>query len=99
LKSRSGGWGQGSNDSSLVAWQASAGAPDARSIAANPVFTSAITPGAGSAQFKLGAGSPCLGAGTGGVNIGAWDGTVTQIGSNFAASQIQTPASPRLVVS
>jgi hypothetical protein len=99
LKSGSGGWGQGTLFSSLAAWQASAGSPDAHSIAANPVFALAITPGNGSAQFKLGTGSPCLGAGTGGVNIGAWDGTVTQIGSNFAASPIETPASPTLVVS
>jgi Right handed beta helix region len=100
LNSSSGGWGLGTLFNSLSAWQASSGSPDAHSIAANPVFASAITPGAGSAQFKLGSGSPCLGAGTGGVNIGAWDGAVTQIGSDFSASaQLPIPASPRLVVS
>jgi hypothetical protein len=99
LKSSSGGWGQGALYSSLSAWQASSGSPDAHSIAVNPIFTSTITPGAGTAQFKLGSGSPCIGAGTGGVNIGAWDGTVTQIGCNFSASQSPTPASPRLSVS
>jgi hypothetical protein len=100
LKSSSGGWGQGTLYSSLSAWQASSGAPDAHSIAVNPVFASSVAPGAGSAQFKLGAGSPCLGAGTGGVNIGAWDGSVTQIGSNFSASaQLPIPDPPRLVVS
>jgi hypothetical protein len=100
LHSSSGGWGLGALFNSLSAWQAASGAPDAHSIAANPVFASAITPGTGSAQFKLGSGSPCLGTGTGGVNMGAWDGTVTQIGSNFsAAAQSPTPAAPRLSVS
>jgi hypothetical protein len=100
LHSSSGGWGQGALYNSLSTWQASSGSPEAHSLAANPVFTSAITPGTGSAQFKLGSGSPCLGTGTGGVNIGAWDGSVTQIGSNFsAAAQSPTPAAPRLSVS
>jgi hypothetical protein len=100
LHSSSGGWGLGALFNSLSAWQAASGSPDARSISANPVFASAIAPGAGSAQFKLGSGSPCLGTGTGGVNMGAWDGTVTQIGSNFsAAAQSPTPAAPRLSVS
>jgi hypothetical protein len=100
LHSSSGAWGLGSLFNSLSAWQAASGSPDTHSITANPVFASAITPGAGSAQFKLGSGSPCLGTGTGGVNMGAWDGSVTQIGSNFsAAAQSPTPAAPRLSVS
>jgi hypothetical protein len=80
LHSSTGGWGQGTTYDSLAAFQASTGSPDAHSIATNPVFASSITPGAGTSQFKLGASSPCLGAGTGGVNMGAWDGKVTQIG-------------------
>jgi hypothetical protein len=84
LHSSSSMWGQsGTNFSSLSAWQAATGSPDANSIAANPVFSSAITPGNGTTQFQLGSGSPCLGTGVGGVNMGAWDGTVTQIGCNF----------------
>jgi hypothetical protein len=99
LHSSTGGWGQSALYNSLSAWQASSGSPDAHSIAANPVFTSTIAPGAGTAQFKLGSGSPCLGAGTSGVNIGAWDGTVTQIGYSLSTSHTPTPASPTLVVS
>lgn len=56
---------------------------DSHGIAGNPTFASSITPGAGPNQFKLGAGSPCLATGQGGVNMGAWDGTVIQIGCNF----------------
>ncbi len=78
-----GGWGlSGTLQNSLSAWQ-SAASLDAHSIASNPQFVSTIVPGAGPNQFKLGSGSPCLGTGTGGINMGAWDGLATQIGSNF----------------
>jgi hypothetical protein len=82
LHSSTGGWGQGTTYNSLAAFQASTGSPDTHSIAANPLFASSITPGAGPDQFKLGAGSPGIGTGTGGINMGAWDGTVPQIGHN-----------------
>jgi len=98
LNSSSGGWAQSASFSSLSAWQASPGSPDAHSIAANPIFTSTIASGSGSAQFKLGSGSPCLGKGTSGVNIGAWDGTVSQIGWS-SSGQLPTPSSPKLTVS
>ena len=94
------GWGTGYPSSavtynSLPNWQASSGTPDLHSLASTAgasfvQFQSAIVPGAGSAQFKLAAGSPCVNAGrVGGVvggaatNMGAWDGTATQIGCNF----------------
>jgi hypothetical protein len=73
LHSSIGGWGQGAIYNSLASFQASPGSPDANSLAGDPIFASSITPGAGPAQFKLGAGSPCIGTGTGGINIGAWD--------------------------
>lgn len=66
---------------SLTAWHTTG--LDTHSINTNPVFASTIVPGAGPAQFKLGSGSPCIGTGTSGVNMGAWDGTVTQIGCDF----------------
>jgi hypothetical protein len=97
LHSSNGGWGQGTTYNSLAAFQASAGSLDSGSIASNPTFTASITPGAGTAQFKLGSGSPCIGTGTGGINMGAWDGTVTQIGYDFSSGPI--PDSPRLIVS
>jgi hypothetical protein len=82
-------WGQsGTNSSSLSAWQAQTGSPDVGSIASNPVFTSSITPANGTAQFKLGSGSPCIGTGSGGVNMGAWDGIQTQIGCSFAPQPV-----------
>ncbi len=87
LHTLSSGWGQtgasGTPYSTLAAFQASTGSPDANSIVASPGFVGTITPGAGAAQFALGAGSPCLGTGVGGVNMGAWDGVATQIGCNF----------------
>lgn len=66
---------------SLAGWQELTG-KDANSFtSSNPLFVneSGTTP----ADFQLQAGSPCLGAGRGGVNIGAWDGTVTQIGPDW----------------
>jgi len=71
--------------SSFVTWKASPGNPDAASLNVNPQFASAITSGNGPTQFQLAGGSPCLGAGQGGVNMGAWDGTVTQIGADWVS--------------
>lgn len=67
---------------SLVAWQ-TASKLDAHSIAVDPKFVGPIVPGSGPGQFNLQSTSPCLKAGTGGATMGAWDGTVTQIGSAF----------------
>jgi hypothetical protein len=86
-------WGyyyvSGAQYSSLAAWQA-AGGLDAHSLVLDPQFASTITPGAGAHQFKLASGSPCVNAGRVGgvstgkaVNMGAWDGTATQIGCDF----------------
>jgi hypothetical protein len=69
--------------SNLAAWQSATGAPDAHSIATSPVFVSGILSGKGASQFKLGSSSPCLSKGVGGTTMGAWDGTVAQIGCNF----------------
>jgi hypothetical protein len=68
----------------------------------DPQFTGPLVGGSGSAPFKLAAGSPCIGTGRGGVNMGAWDGAVTQIGCSFApgASSAGTPVpdAPQLSV-
>lgn len=83
---------------------------DAHSITSNPSFAGPISPGSGPNQFKLAGGSPCLSAGrVGGAasgavcNMGAWDGTVTQIGWNQAGSSSTTtpgvPNAPVLTVS
>jgi hypothetical protein len=78
---------------------------DKHSITSNPTFSTTITPGSGSNQFQLASGSPCLGAGRVGglstgvaVNMGAWDGTVTQIGCNFLSGSL-VPNAPTLTVS
>jgi hypothetical protein len=82
-------------------------------LSVNPLLTVAVTSlvaGGGASQFQLGAGSPCLNAGhVGGTssgracNIGAWDGTVTQIGANFTSGSSGTaspvPSAPVLSVS
>ena len=47
LHSSTRGWGQGTTYSSLAAFHASAGSPDAKSIASNPIFVSSISPGTG----------------------------------------------------
>jgi hypothetical protein len=74
---------------------------DAHSITSNPSFASTISPGSGPNQFKLASGSPCLSAGRVGggangavCNMGAWDGTVTQIGWNQGGSSPTTPVVP-----
>jgi hypothetical protein len=78
----------GSTYSTLLAWQTAIGA-DAHSIStASPGFIGSIVSGNGPTQFQLSNTSPCFGTGQGGVNMGAWDGTVTQIGANWA------PATP-----
>jgi len=86
-------WGIGVHGSTttygtFAAWQSAiqgdlAGA-EAHSFVSNPTFSTTIVAGAGPTQFQLGSGSPCLGTGLGGANLGAWDGTTTQIGCNFA---------------
>jgi len=92
---------------SMSSWQAASHA-DANSLTVNPQFAQTIQAGAGPAQFQLASGSPCIGAGRiGGAssgaacNMGAWDGTVTQIGCSFApnsASGSATPSAPVLSV-
>lgn len=69
--------------SSLASWQGASGTPDTHSFTSNPSFVSAITTGAGVNQFKLAGGSPCAGTGQAGATMGAWDGSVSQIGANF----------------
>jgi hypothetical protein len=72
---------------------------DGNSFAANPSFSS---PGVklSPAGYTLNSGSPCTGAGrVGGTssgavcNLGAWDGTITQIGCNFS-STVSVPNAP-----
>jgi len=60
--------------------------------------TASVVTGKGATQFQLASGSPCIGAGrVGGVasgtacNIGAWDGTVTQIGASFTSGAGSSP--------
>jgi hypothetical protein len=80
---------------SFAAWQAAIGSSyETHSRTANPAFSGSITSGKGAAQFQLGSGSPCLGTGSGGVNIGAWDGTVTQIGCSFALGSTTSGSPP-----
>jgi hypothetical protein len=96
--------------SSLAAWQSATQAivsgTESASIASDPKFTggtTSIVPGNGAAQFQLAAGSPCIGKGSGGGNMGAWDGTTTQIGCNFGPTSTSStnpvPAAPTLKVS
>jgi hypothetical protein len=105
-------WGIGPNTSNVTystfaAWksaiQASLSGAEAHSITSNPMFRTTIVPGNGPTQFQLASGSPCIGTGQGGVNIGAWDGTVTQIGCSFAPGSASAgnpvPAAPALTVS
>lgn len=73
----------GSTYSTLSAWQTATGG-DAHAVIGSPNFASTIFSGNGPVQFQLASGSPYKGTGTGGANIGAWDGTVTQIGCNFS---------------
>jgi hypothetical protein len=79
--------------SSFSAWQtavnASLAGSESASINSDPQFTVGTTnlvAGNGPAQFTLAGGSPCVGTGIGSVNMGAWDGTVTQIGCSFKQS-------------
>jgi hypothetical protein len=88
--------------SSLSAWRAGTGF-DANSIQADPALAQLAGP-TGPASFRLrgtngtGGSSPCVGSGrTGGassgsiVNIGAWDGVVTQIGINWSPPSLPSP--------
>lgn len=92
---------------SLAGWRA-ADSLDVHSIADNPNFVSPTS--ANPAGYRLASGSPCISAGRiGGVstgaacNMGAWDGTVTQIGCDFgsgaaASSSASLPDAPVLSV-
>lgn len=84
FSNQSAGWGlSGATQNTFALWK-TASSLDAHSVAASPVFSGGtIVPGGGAAQFNLGSGSPCIGTGTSGINMGAWDGTVAQIGCNF----------------
>jgi hypothetical protein len=91
--------------SALSAWKTATGA-EAHSITGNPSFTlpGGYVAGGGANQFTLASGSPCLGTGKGGVNIGAWDGTTTQIGCSFGpgssgSTAPAVPVAPSLTVS
>jgi hypothetical protein len=71
---------------------------DTHSIKSNPTFSATIIPGNGPNQFQLASGSPCAGAGRAGgvstgaaVNMGAWDGKVTQIGCSFLSGTSAPP--------
>ncbi len=88
------GWYNSATQYSTFAnWKASAGTPDTHGVSTTPsgiTFTGSITPGAGPTQYQLSTMSPCYQTGktggtTGGttVNMGAWDGIVTQIGKNW----------------
>jgi hypothetical protein len=73
----------------LPNWQ-SASSLDVNSKSGNPLFANASS--ANPVGYKLGSGSPAVGTGRlGGVlsgatcNMGAWDGTATQIGCDFAS--------------
>ena len=92
------------NYNSLGSWQSATGA-EAHSIASNPNFNfgSGHVTGRGANQFQLASGSPCLRTGLSGVNMGAWDGSTTQIGCSFApggaGSANPVPDAPSLTVS
>jgi hypothetical protein len=98
FKSYSNAWGNGTSYSSLASWQKAAGTPDLNSITSNPSFASSIIPGSGPNQFQLAVGSPCIGIGAGGLNLGAWDGTVTQIGCSWFSGAGTPPAIPNAPV-
>jgi hypothetical protein len=108
-------WGitTGGTYSTLAAWQSAIGG-DAHALTVDPQFapgSANIKAGGGSNQFKLASGSALVNAGrvggaSGGapVNMGAWDGTVTQIGCNFTSGSAGSgnnvvPAAPTLSVS
>lgn len=107
-------WGLGSGitysgTSGFTSWkgavQASVPGSEAHSLLSNPTFalSGGYRAGGGANQFQLASGSPCLGTGRGGANMGAWDGTTTQIGCSFAAgsagSANPVPVAPTLTVS
>jgi hypothetical protein len=83
------------NYNSLSAFQSASGAESHGIAGTDPKFivgTTSIVSGAGPAQFKLASGSPAVGAGRVGgvatgaaVNMGAWDGSVTQIGASWVS--------------
>lgn len=87
--------------STLSSWRAATSA-DGHAIAADPGFAVPAAGGKGAQQFQPGSASPCIGTGKGGVNIGAWDGKVQQIGCNFgpfSGSAPTVPSAPVLTVS
>jgi hypothetical protein len=99
----------GSAYSSFTSWKSAIAAvvsgSESHSIQSNPNFTlpGGYVAGGGAAQFQLLPGSPCIGTGEGGVNIGAWDGTSSQIGCSFAlgggTGNTAVPSAPTLTVS
>jgi hypothetical protein len=100
----------GATYTTFASWKAKANSvvagSESNSLNVNPQFSlpGGYAAGGGAAQFQLSAGSPCVGTGSGGVNMGAWDGTTTQIGCSFApggaaGSGNPVPAAPRLTVS
>jgi len=99
----------GSAYSSFTSWKSAVAAvvsgSESHSIQSNPNFTlpGGYVAGGGAAQFQLLPGSPCIGTGEGGVNMGAWDGTSSQIGCSFAlgsgTGSTAVPSAPTLTVS
>jgi hypothetical protein len=99
----------GTTYTTFASWKAKANSvvagSESNSLNVNPQFSfpGGYVAGGGAAQFQLSAGSPCVGTGSGGVNMGAWDGTTTQIGCSFvsgsAGSGNPVPAAPKLTVS
>ena len=101
------GGGLSSSGLSLSSWKNAIGGLEAHSTtnSTNPFANN----GANALQYQISSGSPAYQAGrvggtSGGAvcNIGAWDGTVSQIGCSFAAgatSSIATPDAPVLTVS
>jgi hypothetical protein len=80
----------GTTYSSLATWQTATGGDSHGLTGSTTPFASTITANGAANLFQLAGGSSCINAGRVGglssgasVNIGAWDGTVTQIGKNF----------------
>jgi hypothetical protein len=101
------GGGGGAPGYTLSGWRSTTGM-DHNSITGNPNFVSPTH--ANPSGFKLASSSPCIEAGrVGGIssgtrcNMGAWDGTVTQIGCDFSSTipadaSSGTPSAPVLSI-
>jgi hypothetical protein len=100
---------QGSSYAAFASWKSEVGGilsgSESNSINVNPQFSlpSGYVAGGGAVQFQLAAGSPCIGKGSGGGNIGAWDGSATQIGCSFGSGSVSSalpvPVAPVLTIS